>query len=250
MPPGGYHILRSAMAVLCWAMQAYLFFAKKSGVTLAKEDKMQRRWLAFLLWSGVLIFMPNIITGLLMRPDLTIQWSNFAALTAAIIQGYFLMLHPELLYGLPTQNFHPEAPNQISSGKPIGQMSPEGSPAYFGQLDPISIEQIENAIREWFDEKQIYLSSELTLTGLSSLTGIGMHKWSAYLNKFRELGFNDYINQYRINHCVQKIDRGEHRTKTLEALSLESGFHSRSTFIRAFKKFKGVTPTDFILLKS
>jgi AraC-like DNA-binding protein len=247
MPPGGYHLLRSTMAVLCWVLQAKLFFTQKSRPNPDKQEKMQRRWLRFLLWSGVLIFMPNIITGLLMRPDLTIQWSNFAALIAAIIQGYFLLLHPELLYGMQEQQTILATTHESSTGKAIKKLSEDRTPAYYDQLDPLSIQQIEKAINEWFDEKKIYLSAELTLAGLSSFSGIGLHKWSAYLNKFKQIGFNDFINQYRIDYCVKKINQGEYKAKTLEALSHESGFSSRSTFIRAFKKCKGVTPTEFIM---
>jgi AraC-like DNA-binding protein len=207
---------------------------------------MQRRWMGFLLWSGVLIFMPNIIMGLLKRPDLTMQWSNFAALTAALIQGYFLLLHPELLYGPMGDNrTHARLP-----GKKGGLASPEKSldnkPAYYDQLDEQSVRQIEMAITTWIREKQVYLNPDLTLAGLSSLSGIGLHKWSAYLNKFQQTGFNDYINRSRVDHCVQKMHDGEHRSKTLEALSQESGFNSRSTFIRAFKKFKGLTPSEYL----
>jgi AraC-like DNA-binding protein len=246
MPPGFYHILRSGMFVFCWGLQAALFFRTKSAEFKAPQERMQRRWMAFLLWSGVLIFMPNIIMGILKRPDLTMQWSNFAALTAALIQGYFLLLHPGLLYGPMGDNIT----DARIPGKRRGLAHPEkpqdGKPAYYDQLDPHSVREIEMAIATWIREKQIYLNPELTLAGLSSLSGIGLHKWSAYLNKVQQLGFNDYINRNRVDHCVLKMHDGEHRSKTLEALAQESGFNSRSTFIRAFKKFKGLTPSEYL----
>jgi AraC-like DNA-binding protein len=246
MPSGFYHTLRSMMFVLCWGLQAQLFFRTKPTAVPEPREKMQRRWLAFLLWSGVLIFMPNIVLGILKRPDLTIQWSNFAALTAAIIQGYFLLLHPDLLYG-PIGTSHVDAATMKNrAGKWSNEHPEDVAPAYYDQLDNDAIQEIETAIRVWIDEKQVYLNPELTLAGLSTLSGIGLHKWSAYLNKFQQQGFNDYINQNRIEHCVRKMGEGEHRSKTLEALSRESGFNSRSTFIRAFKKFKGLTPSEFL----
>ena len=35
-------------------------------------------------------------------------------------------------------------------------------------------------------------------------------------------------------------------TKTLEALAQESGFNSRGTFIRVFKKKTGKTPSEYL----
>jgi AraC-like DNA-binding protein len=246
MPSGFYHTLRSSMFVICWGLQAVLFFRSKPLEATGPMEHMQRRWMAFLLWSGVLIFMPNIIMGMLERPDLTMQWSNFAALTAALIQGYFLLLHPGLLYG-PIGDSTADA---RLPGKRSGLAHPEkpqdNKPAYYDQLDEQSVREIETAIATWIQQKQVYLNPELTLAGLSSLSGIGLHKWSAYLNKFQQLGFNDYINRNRVEYCVQKMHDGEHRSKTLEALSQESGFNSRSTFIRAFKKFKGLTPSEYL----
>jgi AraC-like DNA-binding protein len=246
MPSGFYHILRSSMFVICWGLQAALFFGSESDAIKAVGEKRQRRWMAVLLWSGVLIFMPNIIMGILKRPDLTMQWSNFAALTAAIIQGYFLLLHPDLLYG-PMGTSQGDAPTILRQTRKTSEENPGAIvPAYFEKIDKESIQEIETAIDEWILAKQVYLNPELTLSGLSALSGIGLHKWSAYLNKFQQQGFNDYINQIRIDHCVRKMSGGEHRSKTLEALSRESGFNSRSTFIRAFKKFKGQTPSEFL----
>ena len=50
-----------------------------------------------------------------------------------------------------------------------------------------------------------------------------------------------------LEEVAEKVSRFiEPDAKTLEALSAESGFQSRSTFIRAFKKSKGITPSEFV----
>jgi AraC-like DNA-binding protein len=246
MPSGFYHKLRSGMFLFCWGLQALLFFRTGKVEIADLNERMQRRWMAFLLWSGVLIFLPNIVTGLLQRPDLTMHWSNFAALAAAITQGYFLVLHPDLLYGTMGESMA----GVVSNGGPVRKAgidrADDALPAYFEMLDDQTVQQMEETILEWIDKKQAYLNPDLTLAGLSTMTDIGQHKWSAFLNKYKQLGFNDYINQKRIDHCVRKMNMGEHQQKTLEALSQESGFNSRSTFIRAFKRFKGLTPTEFL----
>jgi AraC-like DNA-binding protein len=60
------------------------------------------------------------------------------------------------------------------------------------------------------------------------------------------MNFNDYLNKYRLEMVTARLDAGENAQKTLEAIALECGFQSRVTFIRAFKKAYGVTPTEYL----
>lgn len=245
MPPGGYHVLRSTIAVLCWVLQVRLFSRSSKKTIQGTYLYEHRKWLLCIIWTGVLIFLPNILTGLFDRSDLNIKWSNFAALTAAVIQGYFLLLHPELLYG---RAMDLKTMNALGlKGKPgLSSTLESETPAYFGQLDNESIQQMEKANEELLKQGQLFLKQDLRLSDLASASGISTQKWSAYFNKFTQSGFTEYINRMRLNYCIQKLEEGEHKHKTLEALSAESGFQSRSTFIRTFKRYKGVTPSEYL----
>jgi AraC-like DNA-binding protein len=244
MPEGGYHLLRSFVSSVCWILQAQLFFSlvvKRKSLDILVPN---RSWLQCMLYSGILIFLPNILTRFLGRTDLTMQWSNFSALLAAAIQGYFLVLHPALLYGPATVNTKAEKSGGLSSQMINEEIN--SVPAYFDQLTEESIRQMKEMVVEKFDTKRIFLETELKLIDLASSTGISAQKWSAFFHKVYHMGFNDYINKKRIDHCILKLKTGEYHAKTLEALALESGFQSRSTFLRAFKKVTGITPSGFI----
>jgi AraC-like DNA-binding protein len=54
------------------------------------------------------------------------------------------------------------------------------------------------------------------------------------------------LNRYRVNLFIEKIEHQENKLKTLEAIATECGFQSRATFVRAFKKEKGITPSEYI----
>jgi AraC-like DNA-binding protein len=62
--------------------------------------------------------------------------------------------------------------------------------------------------------------------------------------------YTDWRNTLRIEYAKAQIDSGSNKAITLEALSLESGFSSQSTFIRSFKNVVGSTPSDYIKLKN
>ena len=53
-------------------------------------------------------------------------------------------------------------------------------------------------------------------------------------------------DRYRIGHARRLIDEGQTRDKTLEAIGLESGFTSRSSFIIAFREMTGKLPSAYL----
>ena len=66
------------------------------------------------------------------------------------------------------------------------------------------------------------------------------------LNNVYETTFYDFVNRYRVEEFVQKVENNEHLRHTILALSLDVGFNSKSTFNKAFKLHKQDTPSNFI----
>jgi AraC-like DNA-binding protein len=106
--------------------------------------------------------------------------------------------------------------------------------------------RIEEKINKLMGEEKQFLKHGYSLRMLSDEMGISLHVLSAYINRRHKMNFNDFINEYRIKFCIEKIENGEWKQKTLEALSKESGFNNRNSFTLAFKKVTGVTPSNFL----
>lgn len=96
------------------------------------------------------------------------------------------------------------------------------------------------------DEQQLYLQSDLSLNELARYLGANARELSNYINENFGVNFNDYINQKRVLAFEQKIANGEQDKLTLLSLAYDSGFNSKATFHRAFKKHKGITPKEFV----
>jgi YesN/AraC family two-component response regulator len=61
------------------------------------------------------------------------------------------------------------------------------------------------------------------------------------------MNFNEYINSYRINYLLEKLKENQDLQKfTLEALGQMVGFSNRYTFLNAFKKVTGETPSSYL----
>lgn len=96
------------------------------------------------------------------------------------------------------------------------------------------------------DQRKPYLIADLTLSQLASMMGLNTSILSRVINMGHNLNFNDFINAYRIREVISRIDNQQHKKVTLLGIALDSGFNSKATFNRAFKKQTGKTPLEYI----
>lgn len=165
-------------------------------------------------------------------------------LLVALIQGYMLLMKPEILYGFPAEPYVSSGTVvEEKDGKYIENLEKGRTPR---PVDDALVGQIKKSLGQLMDENHLFLDPELKLFHLAERIGVPTYKLSVYFNDYEKMNFYEFINHRRIEFCIAKIHSGEARLKTLEALSVESGFNSRTTFIRAFKKVTGKTPSDFM----
>lgn len=114
------------------------------------------------------------------------------------------------------------------------------------EFQDIHFQHVEEKVRTAIAGRQQFLTPGYTIRMLSDETGVSAHLLSAFINRRYGMNFNDFINEYRIKYCIEKIRNDEWRYKTLEALSRESGFNNRNSFTLSFKKVVGVTPSNYL----
>ncbi|GMN07395.1 hypothetical protein MTsPCn5_27840 [Croceitalea sp. MTPC5] len=94
--------------------------------------------------------------------------------------------------------------------------------------------------------KRLYENPRLTLQDVANELRTTTKIISSVVNKGFQMNFNDFINHYRIQAVKAKIKAKEHDSSTLLGIALDSGFNSKATFNRAFKKGTGLSPKDYI----
>ena len=77
---------------------------------------------------------------------------------------------------------------------------------------------------------------------------MGVHKdiMFNYIYFTYSMSFDELINKARVDFFVEIIKLNEFKNYTVEALALESGFTSRQSFYKPFKKYHGGNPSDLI----
>ncbi len=98
-------------------------------------------------------------------------------------------------------------------------------------------------IQELIEQQQLFLDPQLSLAKLADVSHVSTHQLSQVINDQLSLNFYDFINQYRINFVKSEFKRSPE--EGILAVALRSGFNSKSTFNSAFKKFTGVTPSQY-----
>lgn len=104
---------------------------------------------------------------------------------------------------------------------------------------PEYIRRINKALR-FIDE---HLDDELSLEKISSIACYSPFHFHRLFKAITDETLNTYISRRRIEKAASVLmHRGD---ISVSALSLQLGFNSNSSFTRAFKKFYGISPSEF-----
>lgn len=94
-------------------------------------------------------------------------------------------------------------------------------------------------------EQHIYTDCTLNREKVAEQLGISAGYVSQIVNTITADNFANYINKYRVEAVKEMISNSEFENYNLLAMGLESGFTSKTTFYKAFKKVTGQTPNEY-----
>jgi AraC-like DNA-binding protein len=218
------------------------------------------RFMKYLLWVCLvaeisffilqLIFLTdrNLTTGYIVsNPLLMLTFIGILSIPVVI------QLHPEVLYGIPRwpggQQFgngllsvpaQNELPTQVE--KPENERRREK----LGESDGRDrFQELAMRTERILAEKKPYLDPDFSLDDLARLMDVPKHHLYYCFNHILQKKFTQLRAEYRVRHALSLIEGGHTREKTLEAIGLESGFSSRSSFITAFREVTGKLPSEY-----
>ena len=150
---------------------------------------------------------------------------------AFFLQNILLFLFPKILFdtiSYPDPTFAKTRPSQIKKGN-----SSETNQNITIQLSHYLIEN--PFLQSGFNLSKMALDLQLSERVLSN-----------YFNTELALSFSEWKNSQRIDYACKMIAEGKADKLTVEGISQNVGFSSRSKFIDAFKERKGVVPSTYI----
>ncbi|MDG4947053.1 AraC family transcriptional regulator [Weeksellaceae bacterium KMM 9713] len=106
--------------------------------------------------------------------------------------------------------------------------------------------EIEKSLAN-FEDKAHFLRSSISLAKLATYCKTNIKYLSYYINKYKGVNFNHYINELRVNYLLEKLKEDPMlRRSKMSKLAKIGGFSSQNKFSTIFKEFTDMTPSAYI----
>ena len=240
------NIIRGARIIqipiyLFFQWQLVLTFNKKKIAPIYEAHKKHvLKWLTIFNWNSSLILISVLFLFALFyfNPEIVTSKMIIIIPALAIAIGYlilssFLLLNPAVLFGFP---------NNISNNEKENASKLKVS----HRLITKNYEKTTEELLSYFKVNQPFLKTTISINEVAHALNISVSELSFIINHKFNQRFTDFVNKYRIEFVIDKIEEGFCDKFTVESLSKMAGFASKSTFNIAFKKIMNCTPTEFI----
>ena len=111
-------------------------------------------------------------------------------------------------------------------------------------------QKLENTLLKGINELKKttdFLDPDFSINVLAKNLNTNTSYLSYIINKEFNQSFKRYITELRIEYIIKKLTTNrKYRNYTIKSLAAEIGYTNASAFARAFKKYKGNTPSEFI----
>lgn len=216
---------------MVYAFAAYLEARQTENFQREHTNRQNARWLKYFS----LIFLCLLLTDTAIKLGFYAFSLDAVTLEFLLVTLFAVALHVLGYYALSTSRGIPRV-KSISSEKKYrhSPLGPEQLAHYAGRLVDIMLKE------------QPYLNPGLKLAELAALLNIPSAYLSQVLNDQMNTTFYDFVNKYRVEAVMGKLQKKEYEHYSLLGIGLDSGFANKTTFNRTFKKFTGLTPSEFL----
>lgn len=249
LSPSASFISRPIFAISYVIPAAVLIYKKRINENYNNmQSRLIYRWLISLIAMSLLLYFAFLMFSIIgyetrntHETEVRSEYILYATGLGLILLNFSLLFFPNILYGLPQLDY------AILKPKLNLEVSNEilNKEAKSFEISEDKIELLKSKI-DIYLQGFPYLNKNFTLSVMSAETDIPAHHLSYYLNEHLKINFNTWKNDLRINHVIELIKSGSYERLTLDALSKQSGFGSRSSFINAFKLKTGLTPSEYL----
>ena len=161
-----------------------------------------------------------------------LQMFSIIGLIGILISPFFF---PSILYGLPL------VPSKELNKSPNDEELKKSELSF----ETDYLEMIEKEVELSMREVKPYIHAECNMAYFAKIVKVPSHHLAYFFKEVKKQSFNDYRNAWRVKHVKDLILQGKTSEYTIEAIGMLSGFSSKNTFFKTFKKIEGITPGAF-----
>lgn len=214
-----------------FAMRTY-----KKGLSdqYSNTEKMNMNWIYYLIVGMALIWIAVIV-----RNDILI----FSIVVLFILVAAYFGISRVGILNLAAESEGVEE-------KPANDNLPEIIKYQKTSPGDDAIQEIYEKLTHRMEQEKLYKDPELNLNYVAQLLDVHPNILSQTINTMEEKNFYDYINRQRIEEFKRIACLPENQKFTILSLAFESGFNSKTSFNRNFKKYMDCSPREFLRSRS
>lgn len=111
-------------------------------------------------------------------------------------------------------------------------------------LPPSLAKKLAADLQQLMSKEQLYKENNLKLETLAEKLNSNRHFVSQVINQFYNTNFFDFINSNRIDEAKRLLVGGDEEMNIIE-IAYAVGYNNKVTFNTVFKRFTGLTPTEY-----
>ncbi|PQB06083.1 AraC family transcriptional regulator [Aureitalea marina] len=232
--------LISMLFYLYLSLKYYSDYRKLSLAQVSFADEIAHKWIKHFAIAFGLILILRVLFFIL-NPE----WGQFGSkywyyLCFSILLMYISIAgYSSTLKSALNPKFKPGVKFSTSDSRSISE-------PITSSIEEVALDQWKDRITALFDQEEVFRNPNLTLTDVADKLNTNRNVVSKAINQEFKLNFNDYVNQKRAEAVIDQLKKGQHHRSTFLGLALDCGFNSKTTFNRAFKKYTGITPKQYI----
>ena len=213
----------------------------------SSTDKINFNWLLYLIiwialiWAVILIIQEDaLIFG---AAALFVLWLGYFG-----IRQVRVFTHPVPALIATADTIPSESTTTLSPIEPVVVQTPSEETTKYQKsgLSDADADLIHQSLRQLLDERKPYTDPDLTLTDLARLLNVHHNVLSQVINSRERKTFYDLINERRTEEFIRRLSEPLRQQYTLMAIAYDCGFNSKASFNRNFKKYTGLTPTEYL----
>lgn len=234
------------VAYLVWTH----FYIKKKKTTKSLLLPLHTQWLKKLM-LGLALFaffdLLHLLSLLFFQYDYLFSVARITLLLGAVVVyfiGYATLRQPEIIAGQVVKLQKVEKIEQIVEIE-VPKTKP-ATPRYEkSSLNEEKANKLLEILLQKMENEKLWLNSELKLQDLAEAIPISKHHLSQLLNEHLQKKFFDFVNEYRVQAAQKMLSSPKFTRFTILAIAYEAGFKNKATFNSAFKKYTGMTPSQY-----
>ncbi len=202
----------------------------------------------FLLIGSFFIGSYIFVRSLSYHDALSYRWCFLVTEFSFIVISLSLLFFPNILYGISNPVKESKRRKVIPIYDPVEttvfHLYDDDFTIVVNKNDPFY--DLACTIMNYYKTEKPYLKPKYSSSDLAFELSVAENHILYCFNTVFKISFIKLRNFLRIAHAKELLENNTHGKFTIDAISQNSGFPTRSNFYAAFKKIEGCSPTDYL----